>query len=252
MGGGAAFFDLQPDKAFLIDLNQDLIAAYQCVRDNPSELIACLLNHQRSHLADPKLYYYQCRETYNKFGRRSLDLLENYGCNTKLSFVERAALFIYLNKTCFNGLHRTNKKGEFNAPMGNYKSPSICNPEAIYAASAALQKATILHATFNLVATNAIEGDFVYFDPPYHPLTETSNFTGYTQEGFNAAQQVRLRDLCLELRSRGVKVAVSNSDCEFIRNLYQDFSLHQIWASRAINCKAGDRGKISELLITSY
>lgn len=239
VGGGAVFFGLQPANAVLGDFNEDLIATYQCVRNFPGNLILRLKTHQLAHSSD---YYYQLREIYRNSEQLGL-----------LGILERAAIFIYLNKTCFNGLYRKNKQGQFNTPVGRYSNPGICQPEVIHAASQALQGVTLKTGDFSTIASLATSSDdFVYFDPPYYPLNKTSNFTGYTQDGFTPTDQVRLRDLCAELRSRGVKVMVSNSDCEYIRNLYQDFNLHQIWAARAINCKAGDRGKISELLITSY
>lgn len=239
VGGGAVFFGLQPANAILSDFNEDLIATYQCVRNFPDNLILRLRTHQQAHSPE---YYYQVREIYRDSDRLGL-----------LGILERAAIFIYLNKTCFNGLYRKNKQGQFNTPIGRYGSPSICQPEVILAASQALQGVTLKAGDFSAISSLATSSDdFVYFDPPYYPLNKTSNFTSYTQDGFTPADQVRLRDLCIELRSRGVKVMVSSSDCEYIRDLYQDFNLHQIWAARAINCKAGDRGKISELLITSY
>jgi DNA adenine methylase len=238
-GGGAVFFGLQPANAILGDCNEDLIEAYKCVRDFPENLILRLKTHQQAH--SPK-HYYQVREIYRDGKQSAL-----------MGIVDWAAIFIYLNKTCFNGLYRKNKQGQFNTPIGRYSNPGICQPEIIHAASQALQSVTLKTGDFSAIASLATSpDDFVYFDPPYYPLNATSNFTSYTQDGFSLADQVRLRDLCLELRSRGVKIAVSNSDCQTIRELYQDFNLHQIWAARSINSKAGDRGKISELLITSY
>lgn len=166
---------------------------------------------------------------------------------------EKAARMIYLNKTCFNGLYRENSKGEFNVPIGTYKNPSICNPDLLCSVSAALQSAQIELRRFDTVLDYAkSEQDFVYFDPPYYPLSPTSNFTAYSRHSFNDSDQIRLRDTFAKLARRGVKVMLSNSDCPFIREIYQSFKLHQISASRAINSDAKKRGEISELLVTSY
>lgn len=232
LGGGAVFFNLQPKKAFLSDINGELINAYCCVRDEVEALIMLLQEHQLKHSKD---YYYQMRAG---------------GSGSNL---ERAARFIYLNKTCFNGLYRENSKGEFNVPVGRYKNPSICNPDLLRSASAALQFAKIEVKNFEAVLEVAEgRGDFVYFDPPYHPISNTSNFTSYSRFSFSENDQIRLRDTFAILASRGVKVMLSNSDCLFIKELYQDFKIHVISASRSINSDTKKRGKITELLITSY
>lgn len=166
---------------------------------------------------------------------------------------EQAARLIYLNKTCYNGLYRENSKGQFNVPMGRYKAPRICHPELLRAASQSLSRAEIAMQPFDQVRELAQDRrDFVYFDPPYHPISLTSRFTEYNRYAFSQTDQERLRDLFAELAGRGVKVMLSNSDCPFIRHLYQDFSIHTISASRSINSNAQKRGKISEVLVTSY
>ena len=161
-----------------------------------------------------------------------------------------------LNKTCFNGLYRENRKGRFNVPMGRYKNPGICNIELLTAASAVLQRCEIEQEDFATVLDHAQgQGDFVYLDPPYFPISATSNFTSYSRDAFGATQHQQLRDLCLKLAKRGVKVMLSNSNCEFVQELYADsniFQLHEITAARSINSKAKNRGKITELLITTY
>lgn len=232
LGGGAIFFRLLPDYALLTDINPELVNVYCCVRDRTETLIKLLDRHQRCHCPD---YYYQVRATPGE------------------TAVERAARFIYLNKTCFNGLYRENSKGQFNVPIGRYKSPRICNPELLRSVAAALQRTRIATQPFDAVLERARSGqDFVYFDPPYHPISLTSRFTEYNRYAFQEAEQIRLRDTFAELARRGVKVMLSNSDCGFIRELYRDFSIHTITASRAINSNAQKRGKITEVLVTSY
>jgi DNA adenine methylase len=195
-------------------------------------LIACLKVHRDRHCAD---YYYQVRASV---------------CGSPL---ERAARLIYLNKTCFNGLYRENSKGLFNVPIGSYKKPTICDDELLYATSAALRSTHIESGCFETVLHHATSShDFVYLDPPYHPLSATSKFTSYNRYAFTEADQIRLRDTVVTLANRGVKVMLSNSDCPFIRELYQDFTTHTIVASRAINSNAEKRGKITEVLVTSY
>ena len=232
LGGGAVFFSLNPTVAALTDINAELVNTYRCVKDNVEELIELLVEHQLRHSKD---YYYQVRQ---------------HNCHTKL---EQAARLIYLNKTCFNGLYRENSQGEFNVPIGKYKNPKICNPPLLRAVSAALQKAQLEVRPFEDILNYARSSkDFVYFDPPYYPISSTSNFTGYSRYSFSQDKQIRLKEVFAELAHRGVKVMLSNSDCEFIRNLYSDFNIYSILASRLINSNVTKRGKISEVLITSY
>jgi DNA adenine methylase len=245
LGGGSVFFHLQPKSAFLTDINQQLIETYCCVKENVEDLIKLLEEHQLKH-NDHKCtehYYYTIRK------------------NTYKTKIERAAQLIYLNKTCFNGLYRVNSHGEFNVPIGNYKNPKICNPDLLRKSSEALQSAKIEYKSFDKVLNVAKNtDDFVYFDPPYHPLNETS-FTAYTRHSFQEEEQRKLRDVFVELADRGVKVMLSNSHSPFIEALYTDktvFSstntpkIHKISASRMINSDITKRGKITELLITSY
>jgi DNA adenine methylase len=233
LGGGAVFFHLNPRTAMISDLNPELINTYNCIGENLEELIALLQKHKASHSAE----YYQKIRMGNPRDR-----------------TERAARFIYLNKTCFNALYRVNKAGQFNVPMGKYKNPGICNEPVLRAASEVLQSESI--ACYNQPYTNvqiyAGKGDFVYFDPPYHPISETSKFTSYTKDSFGKEDQVILRDLFAELARKGVKVMLSNSYCDFVKDLYRDFSIHEITAARSINCNRTKRGAIKELLITSY
>lgn len=236
LGGGAVFFYLYRNssnfQAFITDINPELINAYCCVKDNVEQLISLLDEHQLQHNQE---YYYQVRSQPG-----TTDL-------------ERAARLIYLNKTCFNGLYRENPKGEFNVPIGRYKNPKICNPDLLRSVSESLQSAQIEVRAFDSVLDYAkTEQDFVYFDPPYHPLSPTSNFTAYTRYKFNEDDQIRLRDTFAFLAKRRVKVMLSNSDCPFIRELYSEFKIYEISASRMINSNAKKRGMISEVLITSY
>ena len=233
LGGGAVFFHLagRAKQAVLGDINPELVNVYCCVRDQVETLIRHLRNHQRWHSPD---YYYQVRQ------QQTLPLA-----------VERAARLLYLNKTCYNGLYRENSQGHFNVPVGKYKNPAICDASLLRAASAALQIADIQTFSFEtLLERSLAPRDFVYFDPPYHPISATSSFTGYSRYGFTSEDQERLAAVFRTLAAQGQRVMLSNSDCEFIRGLYQGFALHPILAARAINSRAGRRGKIGELLIT--
>lgn len=235
LGGGAVFFHLLPRlrSAILADINPELVNVYRCVRDYPQAVMAHLQVHRDRH---SRTYYYALRSQ------------RHLSCP-----IERAARLLYLNKTCYNGLYRENSKGHFNVPMGSYKNPAICDVDLLISASQALQAADIYQAPFDQIIHWAEqESDFVYLDPPYHPISTTSNFTGYSRYGFTAADQRRLQEVFVTLARRGVKVMLSNSNCGFIRELYQDYPQHLIQASRAINSNAQRRGRISELLITSY
>ena len=232
LGGGAVFFYLQPSAAILTDINAELINTYCCVRDNVEELIYILKEHKIRHNKD---YYYSVRN------------------NSGGTDIEKAARIIYLNKTCFNGLYRVNSQGKFNVPLGRYENPNICSEDLLRAASEALSTSKIKQTDFADVLNYATSSDdFIYFDPPYYPVSETSYFTAYSSYRFAEDQQVKLKDVFEKLAGRGVKVMVSNSDCEFICNLYSSFNIHTISANRAINSNAKKRGKITELLITSY
>jgi DNA adenine methylase len=245
LGGGAIFFRLfetkhPPVRSFLMDINLELINTYRCVKSDVQALIDQLMIHQQQHCKD---YYYGIRSQQ----------ADPRGWFEQGNNVERAARFIYLNKTCFNGLYRENLKGHFNVPMGSYKNPPILAAEVLYAASFALTNAQIEAQSFEVIAEHATTAkDFVYFDPPYFPISDTSKFTSYSKDSFSAEDQIRLRDTFKALAKRRVKVMLSNSDCPFIRDLYQDFNIHTIQASRHINSKGSKRGKITEVLITSY
>lgn len=241
VGGGALFFELASQKAYLNDINQILISAYGNIKNYPYEVIKKLEDLQKTFDAknseERKLYFYEIREAFNR--------------NESNSFLKTAYL-IFLNKTCFNGMYRENSKGQFNVPFGRYKNPTILDEKNILAVSRSLQNVTITNYSFDKAVEDAKEGDFIYFDPPYHPLTVTSSFTNYSNDGFNEEDQRKLRDVFVDLDKRNCFIMLSNSDTQFIRRIYHGFNQKTILAARAINCKATGRGKISELLIMNY
>lgn len=239
MGGGALFFELASQQRIntggvrvsLSDVNAHLIDVYLGLRDAVDDVIALL----RQHVHTPE-HYYAVRAL------RPADL----------PLAERAARIIYLNKTCYNGLYRENRAGQFNVPFGRYKNPTICDEPNLRAASSVLQGVTIAVQPFDAILTTAQRGDLVYFDPPYYPVSATANFTGYAAAGFTAADQTRLRDVFAELKRRGVKALLSNSDTPFIRDLYAGFTIHTVYATRAINRDPAKRGKVAEVLVCTY
>jgi DNA adenine methylase len=234
LGGGAVFFHLYPrlTTATIADANPELINVYDCLKNQVDQVIAQLEQHRQHHSED---HYYQVRNQ----------------SKTSLTPAQRAARLIYLNRTCYNGLYRENAQGRFNVPMGRYKRPTICNEDLLRAVARSLNQVEVRLAPFQESSASAQPGDFVYFDPPYHPLSATSNFTAYSRYPFGAEQQIALRDVFADLANRGVQVMLSNSDCQFIRQLYADFELHTITACRSINSKAQRRGKITEVLVTT-
>jgi DNA adenine methylase len=233
MGGAALFFEIHTrlQQAYLTDINLDLAITFSVVRKAPELLIAKLEEHAHR---DNSEYYYKIRAQF--------DLQDP---------IEIAARFIYLNKTCYNGLYRVNKKGEFNVPRGSSTNPNIIQRENILSCSKALQKAKIEYREFDTIKPSS--GDFVYFDPPYHPADSTS-FTKYTKLDFSEKDQQRLRDFAIQLNRAEVKVMLSNSDTPFIRSLYNSTIWHvdTVQAPRMVNCKADGRGAVNELLITNY
>lgn len=229
VGGGAVFFHRQPKRAMLTDSNERLIRTYRGIKQDVDGVIRLL----RSYPHD-KGFYLEMRA-------RDID---------RESDVEIAAWFIYLNRTGYNGLYRVNSKNGFNVPFGDYRNPTICDPDNLRACSRALRGARIERRDFESVLGRAKKGDFVYFDPPYIPLTATSKFTDYTSEGFSDAAQVRLRDVALELKRRGVQVLLSNSSAPRVYDLYEKhFECVEVDARRSVNCKPNGRGRIPELLI---
>lgn len=239
IGGGALLFSLAPQEALINDYNEDLINVYQVIRDNPKELLDTLRIHEEKN---SKEYYLDIRST------------DRDGRIEKFTDIQRAARILYMLRVDFNGLYRVNSKGQFNVPYGRYKNPKIVNEENIMTVHNYFNQAKIdiISGDFEDAVSTAQKDDFVYFDPPYIPLTETSDFTAYTKAGFSYEDQVRLRDTFFKLAERGVKVMLSNSDTPTTRELYAKANIHEVQATRAINSKASGRGKVGELIITSY
>lgn len=233
LGGAAMFFRLRPRAAVLSDLNPDLINLYRAVAEDLAGVKRRLTTHQAKHSEE---HYYGTRVRWNTPGELAMG-------------AERAAAFLYLNKTCYNGLWRVNSKGEFNVPMGRYEDPSILDPANLGAASAVLQKAELHVRGYAAVADLAERGDFVYFDPPYQPVSDTANFVSYTAGCFGEDDQRALADLVHGLAARGVHVMVSNSDAPLIRSIYKGLEQHVVMAARNINSRAGSRGAVRELCI---
>ncbi|WP_025646695.1 MULTISPECIES: DNA adenine methylase [unclassified Psychrobacter] len=237
VGGGAVFLHTQPKKAVINDYNSELINVYETIRDD----VDALIEHLATHVNESE-YFYQIR---------ALDRQDFFD---ELSKVERASRVIYLNKTCFNGLYRVNGSGEFNTPFGRYKSPNIINETVLRAVSHYLQKNDIklLSGDYQDALKNIRKGSFVYFDPPYDPISKSSNFTGYVQGGFGNDEQIRLRDTCMKLNEKGIKFLLSNSATAFMKELYQDFEVIEVGASRHINSVGSKRGEVKEILVRNY
>lgn len=239
IGGGALLFKLLPRDAIINDFNEELINSYLQIRDNPNELIDLLAEHKDKNSKDYYLYI------------RSAD---RDGRIEDMTDVERAARILYMLRVDFNGLYRVNSKNQFNVPYGRYKNPKILDEDLIYEVSGYLNanNIQILQGDFANAVADALDGDLVYFDPPYIPLSETSSFTSYTHEGFSYEDQVRLRNTVRDLTRRGVKVILSNSSSPLVEDLYQEFNLHYVDASRTNGAKPTSRGKIKEIIVTNY
>ena len=238
VGGGAVLFDLQPKRAIVNDINSDLILVYTVIRDNVEALIELLETYPNE-----EGFYYELRNIDRE--------QEKYD---KLSEIEKAARVIFLNKTCYNGLYRVNNAGEFNSPFGKYKNPNIVNAPVLRAVSAYFNSSEITFSTadFELVLEQVRRGTFVYLDPPYYPVSDTSSFTGYSKGGFSREQQIQLRECCDRLNARGVKFMLSNSATDFIREQYSNYHITIVQAKRAINSVASKRGDVDEVIITNY
>lgn len=236
-GGGALFFELYrrnllgSKQAYLSDNNESLVTAYLGVRDAVDEVIALLAVHKTAH---GKEYYYQVR------------------AQTPETLAERAARTIYLNKTCFNGLFRENSRGQFNVPIGSYTYPPILDEANLRAVSKALKHAVIEQRPFQSVLEHAKAGDFVYFDPPYHPVSATSSFTRYDKRDFGPEDQRELAEVFGKLAKRGVYTLLSNSWTPFILELYAGYPIEQVFANRAVNSRGDRRGKVPEALVRSF
>ncbi|MBR6937567.1 MAG: DNA adenine methylase [Prevotella sp.] len=258
VGGGAMLFYMlrkfpNITHAVINDINSHLVTAYRVIKEQPDELIRRLsgLEHEYFMLPDEeakKEYFLNVRTIFN---------------DSPLDDVDRTKYLIFLNRTCFNGLYRVNAKGKFNVPFGRYLHPTICNSETIKADSEVLNRSnvTILNGDFERTIDEMGDGlNFVYFDPPYRPLNATSSFNSYAKEDFNDDEQIRLRDFCVRINERtNVRWMLSNADCSaknpedtFFEDIYADFHIHRVYASRAINANPNKRGKLTELLIKNY
>ncbi|HHU32520.1 MAG: DNA adenine methylase [Zhaonellaceae bacterium] len=238
LGGGAVLFELQPQKAVVNDINEELINVYKVIRDHVEELIEDLKRHKNE--AD---YFYKIRELDRD--------KEKYN---QLTSTQKASRILYLNKTCYNGLFRVNQQGEFNTPFGRYKNPNIVNENTLRAVSSYFNKAKITFkcGDFEEAVKGVRKGSFVYFDPPYDPVSVSANFTGYDKGGFDRDEQIRLKKLCDKLNSKKVNFLLSNSATDFILDLYKDYNITIVKAKRAINSKADKRGAVNEVLVKNY
>lgn len=239
VGAGALFFDQLPKNAIINDFNAELINCYHQIKGNPSDLIALLTEHQAQN---SKEYY---------LNLRSFDRDERL---SNLTETARAARILYMLRVDFNGLYRVNRNNQFNVPYGKYKNPKIVNADLIWEISEYLNEnqIEILHGDFEKAVENAQENDFVYFDPPYIPLSETSSFTSYTADGFDMTDQIRLRDTFVKLDQKGVKIMLSNSSSNLTKELYKDFYIHEIPVKRSNGAKSSSRRKITEVIVTNY
>ena len=231
IGGGALYFAIAPSSAVIADINDDLVNVYEIVRDNPEELLEALSTYKND-----KVFYYDVR---------SQD-------QNALNPIDRAARLIYLNRTCFNGLYRVNKSGQFNVPFAAYKNPNIIQTDRIMAASNTLKGTQVFYASFEEVLIGAGRGDFIYLDPPYYPIDVYSDFKRYNKEQFYKEDHQKLADLYDELTQRGCYVMLSNSDTEFTRELFKKWRVDTIYAKRMINSDAAKRGKVAEIIVTNY
>ena len=258
VGGGAMLFHILQQfpnikKAVINDINSYLITAYRVIKNSPDELIKRLSELENQYYStgdneDQKSFFLRVRETFNE---------------VEMDDVDRTKYLIFLNRTCFNGLYRVNSKGKFNVPFGRYLHPTICNAETIKADSELLNRVelVILNGDFERTIEHLSDGfNLFYFDPPYRPLNATSSFNSYSKEDFNDEEQIRLRDFCARLSEYpNVKWMLSNADCSaknpddtFFEEIYGDFNINRVYASRAINANPSKRGKLTELLITNY
>ena len=238
MGGGAVLFHLQPNTAYVNDINSEIIQMYEVIRDDVDGLIEALSQH-----TNDAEHFYQVR-----------DWDRDKAWYEELDRVQKAARIIYLNKTCYNGLFRVNNAGEFNTPYGHYKNPNIVNAPVLRAVSDYFQKAQITFSSkdYAEVLAEVRKGTFVYLDPPYDPVSDTANFTGYTKGGFGRDEQIRLRECCDDLNRRGIKFMLSNSATDFIKEQYAAYHITTVKAKRAVNSNAAKRGQVDEVVVRNY
>lgn len=257
IGGGAVLFDIlnkyQLNEVYISDINAELINTYKAIRADVEGLIS-LLQPMEDVFAPleteaRKEYFYEKRNRFNELKVQGSNLLN----------LEKAALLIFLNKTCFNGLYRVNKQGLYNVPMGGYKKPTICDDTNLRAVSKRLQNVTIVHGDYKQSESFIDDKTFVYFDPPYRPITESASFTAYTEYDFNDKEQIELAEFVSKIDAKGAKIVVSNSDPKnidendnFFDDIYADHSIKRVTAARMINSNGANRGKIRELLISNF
>ncbi len=234
VGGAALYFRVAPTQAVLNDYNPDLIGLYTALRRDVTGVIKKLALHRAQH---SEAHYYDVRTRWNDR-------------EVAWTTAERAATFIYLNKTCFNGLWRVNRSGAFNVPIGRYVDPPICVPDTLRAAQKVLATSELRCGDYREAVADAGRGDFLYFDPPYDPLTPTASFTSYTPRAFGTEQQAELAETARELVARGCRVMLSNHDTPLVRSLYKGFRVDRVKCSRAINSNAAKRGDVDEVIVT--
>ena len=253
VGGGAVLFDIlqnyQIEKAYINDINKELINCYRCIKANAEEVIKQLDILEKEYLTseDRAIYFYKVRDRYNE-----IQLNAHYD-------FEKCADFIFLNKTCFNGLYRVNKDGKFNVPHGKYKNPLICDKENLRLCSNLLQKVEISFGSYEQVLENANNKTFVYFDPPYRPLIENNSFVSYDKSGFDDNNQIKLAEKYKTLDNKKCLLMLSNSDPKntnkednFFDDIYKGFEIERVFAKRMINCQASKRGDITEIVVMNY
>jgi len=242
VGGGAVYFDIEAKIATINDINKSLVGAYINIRDHVDLLIKELTDLQQRYYSldedKQKQMFYEIRDEYNDIRDKSS--------------LKKSALLIFLNKTCFNGMYRENRSGKFNVPFGKHQKPTICDENNLRHVANRLKNTTILSETYKVAIKEAKAGDFVYLDPPYHPINPTSSFTSYSEADFLEKDQVELKELIDELTTRKCKVMLSNSDTPFIQNLYRDYRKEYISVARSINANGDGRGKISEIVVLNY
>jgi len=257
IGGGAVLFDIlskyQLDEVYISDINADLINTYRAIRDDVDKVIGFLKSMEEKFLSfeieERKNYFYQQRDRFNSLKSENYNIVD----------LEKAALMIFLNKTCFNGLYRVNKKGLFNVPMGSYKKPTICDEKNLRAVSECLQNVIIVYGDYKQSESFIDRRTFVYFDPPYRPITESASFTAYTEYDFNDKEQIELAEFVNKIDKMGAKIVISNSDPKnidendnFFDEIYSSHMIKRVDATRMINSNAKKRGKIKELLISNF
>lgn len=234
-------------RAVINDINPKLTACYQVIKDKPQELINSLSHIQEAYYGLP-----------DEATKKEFFLAKRKAFNGRLDKLEMVTLFIFLNRTCFNGLYRENKAGDFNVPFGKYAAPTICDEDTILSDSELLQRVEILTGDYRQTLDCAEGNTLFYFDPPYRPLSDTSSFNDYTKQPFNDEAQVQLKEFCDQVSQQGYSFMLSNSDCmgkggdPFFDDLYADYPIERVWAKRSVNANASKRGKLTEIVVRNY